>query len=154
MKEYSYRGGLVLVELHDKHLRSFVETWKQAKEKNIVLPATDDTDYESLETLLAHLLRSSRGYITWICEKLELADPGIEQQPEASEVITKLESYLEHLLEKWKTPLITIPEEKYHHPVFKTKWGVEFCIESMLEHAVMHPIRHEYQLQNLLKNQS
>ena len=67
-----------MVKLHEQHLRSFVKTWRKAKELNIKLPETTDTDYESLETLLRHVLRAARGYMIWICEKLELPAPEID----------------------------------------------------------------------------
>ncbi|RKY94987.1 MAG: hypothetical protein DRQ01_01015, partial [Ignavibacteriae bacterium] len=60
-----------MVQLHEQHLRSFVKTWRKAKELNIKLPETNDTDYESHETLLRHVLRAARGYMTWMCAKLE-----------------------------------------------------------------------------------
>jgi len=67
-------------------MRSFIETWKKAKEVNVPLPVTDDPFYKSLDTLLYHVLRSSRGYIIWICDKLILPDPGITPAPEENTV--------------------------------------------------------------------
>ena len=32
--------------------------------------------------LLNHALRAARGYMVWMCEKLELPDPEIEPPPE------------------------------------------------------------------------
>ena len=34
-----------------------------------------------------------------------------------------------------------------------TRWGSPYSINAMLEHAVMHPIRHRFQLENLLREQ-
>jgi hypothetical protein len=34
--------------------------------------------------------------------------------------------------------------------LFPSRWNVHYCIDAMLEHAVMHPIRHTFQLQELL----
>ena len=31
-----------------------------------------------------------------------------------------------------------------------SRWKVTYCIDGMLEHAVMHPIRHRVQLEALL----
>jgi len=64
-----------MVQLHEQHLCSFVKVWRKAKELNIELPETTDTDYQSLETLLRHVLRAARGYMTWMCKKLELPIP-------------------------------------------------------------------------------
>ncbi len=64
------------------------------------------------------------------------------------------ELYLSHILDKWHTPLADIEESKFHSQTYPSNWGVEYCIDSMLEHAVIHPIRHEFQLQNLITYQN
>ena len=136
--------------LQEKYLRSFVQTWKQAKEMNIVLPETDDSSYVSLEALLRHILRAARGYMTWMCDKLELPDPQINPTPGDKDIEAEADSYLEHVIEGWKLPLANVPEDKFNSTVYKSRWGVEYCIDAMLEHAVMHPLRHEFQLKNLM----
>jgi len=148
---YKYNGARAMVALQEQHLKSFIEIWRKAKEQNIRLPETDDTDYESLETLLFHVLRASRGYINWICEKLNLPDPKIDAIPNIKEVEQKADGYLEHLIDRWRRPLTEIPEKLFLDKTYTSRWKVDYCIDAMLEHAVMHPIRHEYQLSNLLK---
>ena len=154
MKNYLYSGAGALVSLHEKGMSKFLITWKIAENKNLKLPDTDDADYISLETLLLHVLNSSGGYLKWICQKLELPDPKIEKPPEVKSIRNEAEKYLEYLFEKWKTPLTEVPKEKFFAKTYKSNWGVEYCIEAMLEHAVMHPIRHESQLNNLMKIQN
>jgi uncharacterized damage-inducible protein DinB len=143
-----------MVHLHEEHLRSFVRTWKKSKELGIKLPETDDKDYESLETLLRHVFRAARGYMTWMCDKLELPDPKINPTPEAGEIATVTDSYLEHLIERWKNPLAAVTAEKFEDKLYTARWGVDYCIDAMMEHAVMHPIRHGFQLKNLIEKQS
>jgi uncharacterized damage-inducible protein DinB len=153
LKPYKYNGAHALVILHEKYMKLCLHTWQEAKSLGIKLPETDDQDYQSLDTLLRHIFRASRGYLTWMCDKLNLADPEIEKVPEAAVIESGAEAYLVHLLEKWRLPLADIPEEKFHKPTFTSRWGVEYCIDAMLEHAVMHPIRHEFQLRNLINTQ-
>jgi hypothetical protein len=124
-------------------MRAFLETWKEAAAEEVILPQTSDPDYTSLATLLRHVLNSSRGYLAWMCEKLEL--------PEVTDIERKADIFLEHLLEIWRLPLRDVPQERFFDNVYTSRWGVAYCIEAMLEHAVMHPIRHEFQLRNLLE---
>ena len=140
-----------MVLLHEKYLTCLLQTWQEAKKLNIKLPKTDDSDYESLETLLRHILRAAGRYMIWMCDKLNLPDPGIEPAPEPENIERGAEKYLEHLLTKWQTPLADVKEEKFMTQTYASNWGVEYCIDAMLEHAVMHPIRHEFQLRNLMK---
>lgn len=148
---FEYQGAAVLISLHEKYLKRFLETWKKAKSQNVRLPLTDDPNYVSIDTLLRHVLRAARGYMTWICEKLELPDPEINPTPEVEEIATQAETYLEHLLEKWQKPLQKVPEDRFYTPEYLSRWKTNYCIDAMLEHAVMHPIRHEYQLLRLLE---
>ena len=153
MKEYTYGGARALIALHEKHMRSYLETWRNAKKAGVVLPQTDDPSYKSMETLLRHPLKSSRGYIIWICKQLELPDPGIDPPPELDQVELSAGAFLEHLLERWDLPLRDVPEERFFDRTYTSNWDAEYCIEAMLEHAVMHPIRHEFQLKNLMQAQ-
>ena len=147
---YKYNGARAMVALQEQHLNSFLAVWRKAKANNVHLPKTEDKDYESLETLLVHILRTSRGYINWICEKLNLPDPQINPTPNKNEIEQKADSYLEHLLEKWRLPLKNVPKELFMDKTYTSRWKIDYCIDAMLEHAVMHPIRHEYQLSNLI----
>lgn len=150
LQSYKYNGARSLILLHEKHLSSCIKVWQEAKSLNIKLPVTDNENYKSLETLLRHILRAARNYMIWICDKLNLPDAGIEETPGIDLVEAKAEVYVSHLLEKWRLPLKDVEESKFHSPTFTSRWGVDYCIDAMLEHAVMHPIRHEFQLRNLI----
>ena len=150
MKEYVYGGARALVALHEQRMRSFLETWRKAKTAGVVLPQTTDPAYKSMETLLRHPLKSSRGYIVWICQKLDLPDPEIDPAPEAEHIEHSAGPFLDHLLERWQLPLRDVPEERFFDRTYTSNWDAEYCIEAMLEHAVMHPLRHEFQLINLI----
>ena len=51
-------------------------------------------------------------------------------------------------------PLQEIEEKHFHSPCYQSRWGVDYCIDAMLEHAVMHPIRHVFQLEELMLKQA
>jgi len=152
MDDYKYGGARALVLLHERHLRALLATWKEAKAANVSLPQTTDTDYASLEAILRHNLAAAKGYMTWICEKLELADPDIDEAPSLDTIAKQADSYIEHVLERWKTPLKDIEAQHFYKPAYTSRWGSDYCIDAMLEHAVMHPVRHEFQLRNLLNS--
>lgn len=149
---HRYRGARALVVLHERHLREFVAVWRRARAADVRLPETSDPCYESLESLLFHVLRSAGGYMTWMCEQLGLPDPGVAPPPGPERIAEAADAYLEHVLERWRTPLADVPEERFEDRAYTSRWGVPFSIDAMLEHAVMHPIRHSFQLINLLED--
>ena len=72
--------------------------------------------------------------------------------PELERIELSADAFLKHLLERWDLPLRDVPEERFFDRTYASNWDAEYCIEAMLEHAVMHPIRHEFQLINLMKS--
>ena len=134
-------------------MRELLPVWREAVRRGVRLPATDDPDGGSLHALLHHIFRASRGYMTWLCETLGLPDPGIEKAPPPDVVEREADRHLEHLLERWRAPLAGLAEERFQ-PIFKARWGADISGESMLEHAVVHPMRHRFQLQELMEAQT
>lgn len=148
---YRSRAVRALVLLHEEHLRRFVQTWGRALAASVRLPASDDPAYVSLDALGQHVLRSAGGYMLWMCEMLELPDPGIRPVPDADEIVREAEEYMEHVLERWRAPLRDVSNEQLETPEYPSRWETLYCIDAMLEHAVVHPIRHAFQLEELIK---
>jgi uncharacterized damage-inducible protein DinB len=152
LTNYRYRGARALVHLHGQAMRALLPVWQRAKAAQVRLPSTQDPNYASLESLLQHTLRAAGGYMIWLCEKLGLPDPGINPAPEASRVEQEAGSYIEHLLERWRLPLAEVEEARFG-AIHKSRWGEDMSLEGMLEHAVMHPLRHRFQLEELMEAQ-
>ncbi len=152
-EDYAHRGVRALVALHERELRAFLDTWKRAREANVNLPETGDPAYASLDALLGHVLRAARGYVVWTCEKLGEPDPGIDPAPDATELAGRADEYLEHVLAGWRRPLRELTEKHADREMYESSWGTPYCIDAMLEHAVMHPVRHAYQLEELMAAQ-
>lgn len=145
---YAYGGAWALVELHARHLRTFLDAWRRAKDAGVALPASEDPDCQSLDTLLRHVVGAARGYLAWVCKVLEQPAPAIEPVPE--DLSSAPGPYVERLLLAWDQPLRTLTQRAADRGVYPSSWGTEYCVDAMLEHAVMHPIRHTFQLEGLL----
>jgi hypothetical protein len=145
------RAVRALVLLHGEHLRAFVETWQRARAASVALPLTKDPAYASLDTLARHVIGAARGYLTWICEVLNLADPEIRPVPDAATLSRDAEGYAEHVLDRWRLSLQDITDDRLDTPEYPSRWKTLYCVDAMLEHAVMHPIRHSFQLQELMR---
>ncbi len=150
MTEYRYGGTRTLVILHERQLRKFLVAWRRAKKAGVMLPETDDPNYGSLEALLQHVLNCARHYMVWMCQVLELPDPDIRPEPAPEAAEAEAEGYVEHLVERWRTPLAELTEAQAYRPAHVSGWDVEYCIDAMLEHATMHPLRHRFQLEELV----
>ena len=105
-----------MVLLHEEHLRRFVHVWRMALANSVSLPATADPAYASLEALGRHVLSAAGGYMIWMCEMLALPDPGIHRAPDQAAIVGDAEDYMEHVLERWRTPLIEVSDERLETP--------------------------------------
>lgn len=143
-------GVRALVALHERELRAFLPVWERARAAGIVFPTTSDPAYASYGALLFHVLGAARGYLVWICASLEIADPEVNPTPPADRIEGKAKEQLEHLADRWRVALAEVPDERLEDRGYASRWGPSYTIDAMLEHAVMHPIRHRYQLENLL----
>jgi hypothetical protein len=151
LQDYRWRGARALVLLHEKAMRELLATWRDAERAGVTLPRTDDPHYASLETLLHHALRSSRGYLVWLCQKLGLPDPGIDSAPRPDVVKAEADRFLEHLLTRWRLALTDVEAERFE--TMHAGWGEGITGLAMLEHAAMHPQRHRFQLEELMEAQ-
>jgi len=141
---YQYNGARSMVILHEQELRLFVVIWKEAKASGIPLPPGG---YPNYDYILQHVLACARSYMVWMCERLGLPDPGIPAAPPPEVIEAQADQYLEAVLDGWREPLKDVPEDRFDE-VYKSRWNIDYCIDSMLEHAVMHPIRHSFQIEN------
>lgn len=149
--EHRSRAVLALVVLHERELRAFVETWRRAQRAGLVLPATPDPNYASLAHLLRHVLRAARGYLKWTCEQLRLPDPQVPPTPEPEALAADVDACLDPLCARWRVALAGVPDAALEPAAYLSRWKAPYTIDAMLEHAVMHPIRHAHQLEQLLR---
>lgn len=142
-----------LVRLHEKHLLLFFNTWQKCKSANLLLPKTSDPDYNSMDTLLHHVINSSKNYLIWICKNVNIDYSNVSSEMFLNPNELYTQKFIDKLTLLWKNSLTKLTSSDMEK-VFISNWDVKYSIEAMLEHAAMHCIRHEYQLRNLLKLKS
>ena len=148
---FKSRGVRALVMLQMAEMRRLFVVWKKAKRLGVELPKTLDPDYKDLDLLMRHPLRACRGYLTWLCEVLERPEAIIPDPPEPADVAKKGEAYLDVLERGWHKHMAWMPNEVLDSFVVHTsRWGAPMTVEAMLEHAAVHPMRHRFQLEELI----
>ena len=151
MTDYKSRAVRSLVELHEQELRAFMVTWRRFVASGKPMPeAPDDPDYESPERLVAHVQAAARSYMLWIWEMLEHPIEGLPRIREATEIVPRLDAFMEDTLDGWRRHMASLEDAQLSPVQFKTRWGELYAVEQMLEHAVVHPMRHRIQLDRVL----
>ena len=148
---FKSRGVRALVLLQMDEMDQLFIVWKKAKRLGVKLPATRDPAYQSVDLLMRHPLRSCRGYLTWLCEVLGRPDPRVPDPPEAENVAAHGAAYLKVLAKAWEKQMAWMPGKVLDaFTVYTSRWGAPMTVEAMFEHAVAHPMRHRFQLVELI----
>ena len=148
---FKSRGVRALVLLQMDEMDRLFAVWKKAKRLGVKLPVTRDPAYQSHDLLMRHALRACRGYLTWICEVQGRPDPRIPDPPEPEKVAKEGAAYLKVLAKAGEKHMAWMPGKVLDSfAVHTSRWGAPMTVEAMLEHAVAHPMRHRFQLEELI----
>jgi uncharacterized damage-inducible protein DinB len=118
----------------------------------IVDSATNDPDCASIQTIMNHVVKAGYGYANYI--RQQFGDFWIERKEQyelptpklAIEELDKMLFYtVETLTNKWDLNL----DDVIHHKI-KSRWGQEYDLEQLLEHAIVHILRHRRQIEKFL----
>jgi len=151
MSEFKSRSVRSLVELHERELRDFVATWRRFMASGKPMPeAHGDADYESRERLVAHVQASARSYLLWMWEALERPIEGLPLIRDPEVIVPRLDAFMEETLDGWRRHLAPLENEHLAPKQYLSRWGEPHTLEQMLEHAVVHPMRHRIQLERIL----
>jgi len=150
--EFRSRAVRSLVELHEREMRSFLELWKRFVAANLPIPeAHGDESYENRERLLGHVLMAARGYLTRIGEWVGRPVSDVDASKDPYEIAGRAAAFADEVLEAYPRHLAAITIEELEPQTHKTRWGDVMSVENLLEHAVVHPMRHRIQLERILE---
>jgi len=60
-------------------------------------------------------------------------------------------TFLDEVLAAWRRHLASLEDRELSPAVYKSRWDEDYSVEQMLEHAVVHPMRHRLQLERLMR---
>ncbi|MBI4242989.1 MAG: hypothetical protein HY606_02765 [Planctomycetes bacterium] len=151
--EFKSRGVRSLVELHEIELQNFLKTWERFIKSGAPLPdPLGDPDYKDKEHIVGHVLTAARAYLVWIGEQLGRPITDIDMEKDRYKIASDIQGFAQSLLSAWRRHLVSVADEECGPKTYKTRWGDNYTIENMLEHAVVHPMRHRIQLERILSD--
>lgn len=141
-----------LVELHEREMRSFLKIWERFANSDLPMPeAHGDEHYENRERLLAHVLMAARGYLTRIGEWVGHPVTDVDDSQDPYEIARRAAAFADGVLSAYPRHLAEITDEEVEPQVHRTRWGALMSVDMLLEHAVVHPMRHRIQLERILE---
>ena len=150
--EFRSRAVRSLVELHEKEVQSFLKVWARFVAADAAVPeAHGDESYENRERLAGHVLMAARGYLTRIGEWVGRPVGDVDASQDPYDIVARAPEFADAVLAAYRRHLAEVTDQELEPQVHKTRWGDLMSVENLLEHAVVHPMRHRIQLERILE---
>jgi len=152
-----YRKGAVgaLMDEYERaafELKSLVETVSEEDYTRIADAETQDADCHSIQTIMNHVVHAGYGYANAIREKISMSYEPLgkeRRQISQSEIGGEIEKVLAYMAETldgmWEMSYAELDEF-----VVSRKENFSENLEQLLEHAVLHILRHRRQIEKFL----
>lgn len=152
-REYRNNGAIgALLDEYEKSIDELKEVISGVtpRELTIIVDGdTKDSDCRSIQTILSHVVESGYTYVIeirkWLGEEISYAKKvrlASSQQYEIA--LDEMFGYNETLFEDY--PSIQLEEYDVTKKV-EVRWGQKYDVEQMLEHAIVHILRHRRQIE-------
>jgi uncharacterized damage-inducible protein DinB len=109
-----------------------------------------DESYESRERLVGHVLMAARGYMTRIGEWVDRPVNDVDGSQDPHDIASRLSAFADDVLAGYRRHMADVTDQELEPQVHRTRWGELMSVENLLEHAVVHPMRHRIQLERIL----
>ena len=133
-----------------EELKSVIGRVSEEDFNRIVDSETKDEDCRSIQTIINHVVGAGYGYADSIRESFGISSSCPKSVPvqnqEAAEKIDAMLVYTAQTLEgKW-----VMTDEEIQAVSIKTRWDAIYDLEQLLEHAIVHILRHRRQIERFL----
>jgi uncharacterized damage-inducible protein DinB len=150
----TYRQGAIgaLLDIYQEAISDFKKIIENIPDNALTIiidPHTTDENCKSIQTVLSHIVHSGYGYATNI-HNLKGNNTTRPDKifhltiKEYSEDLTNVFNYTEKIFKEFKDNEL----EQFDNSLkIKTGWGQFYDIEQMMEHAIVHILRHKRQIE-------
>jgi uncharacterized damage-inducible protein DinB len=154
MKKSYRKGGVgAMMDEYERaasELKLLIEETSEDNFTRIVDAETKDEDCRSIQTIITHVVRAGYGYADYIREAFSMASARPENAPVLHrEAVAKIEAMLDYTVQtlegKWE-----MKDEEIESLAMTVRWGPTYNLEQLLEHAIVHILRHRRQVERFL----
>lgn len=156
MKNYRNNGAIgAILDEYEKALTELENVIADLVDKDLITivdSKTKDSDCKSIQTILTHIIRAGYCYIIEIRKSLGEQIDFVERQKfntveQYKAELRKMFEYNEQLFKDY--PNLNLEELDSKKKIL-VKWGQYYDVEQLLEHAIVHILRHRRQIERFL----
>lgn len=147
-----YRRGAIgaLMDEYERaafELKSVLQAIGESDYARVADARTENENCRSVQTIASHVVRAGYGYANYLREQFSMSVAPVEDKLIAlgeieGEIDKMLACTIETLDGRWE-----MAREEMTNAVIKARWGVTYDIEQLLEHAIVHVLRHRRQIE-------
>lgn len=153
MKKYRNNGAIgALLDEYEKSIKELTEVIRDISHHQLVViidPKTNDNDCRSIQTILTHIIQSGYTYPIeirkWLGEEIEYKKKTpLHSINEYNIALKEMLNFNENLFVDY--PNLQIEEHDIDKKI-KARWGQQYDVEQLFEHAIVHVLRHRRQIE-------
>lgn len=151
----SYRRGAIgaLMDEYERAASELVRLVVRIPEEEfarVVDSQTEDEDCRSVQTIMSHVVGAGYGYADYLRKQFSIESTRPQHRLlSRQEALEQLEAALWYMVEtldgRWE-----LSAEEIAGIVVKTRWGPVYDAEGLLEHAIVHVLRHRRQIERFI----
>lgn len=154
MKQKYRKGGIgALMDEYERAASEFKNLIDQISESDylmIVDNETKDDDCRSVQTIVSHMVNSGYNYANYIRDWFSIPKNSPERrmlkQKDFLNEFDKMLTYTSETLEgKWE-----YSDDEIQKVKMVVRWGPQYDLEQLLEHAIVHLLRHRRQIEKII----
>jgi len=161
MKKTYRKGGVgAMMDEYERAAGELKNVLGRASEEQfvrIVDPDTKDEDCRSIQTIMTHVVRAGYGYADYIRGAFGIPStrpketlPGSTLPVVRGKATEKIDGFLAYTAQtlegKWE-----MTDDDIQKVSMKSRWGSNYDLEQLLEHAIVHILRHRRQIERFLE---
>jgi uncharacterized damage-inducible protein DinB len=152
-KKFRESGAIgAFLDEYEKSLNELIETINDISEKElakIIDFETNDEDCKSIQSILTHVVQSGYTYVVeirkWLGEDLEYRSKmNFQTAKDYKYALKEMFEFNEQLFIDY--PNLTLCENDQNKKI-NVRWGQSYDVEQLLEHAIVHILRHRRQIE-------
>lgn len=153
--EKKYRKGAVGAMMDEyeraaRELQSILQTISEGDFARIADAEATDEACRSIQTIASHVIAAGYFYANYIRDEFSMDSAPVAQRSYSrGEAVNGINAMLDYTIEtlngKWE-----MSDDEMANTVINTRWGVTYDLEQLLEHAIVHVLRHRRQIEKFI----
>ena len=151
-----FRRGAIgaILDEYERALREYIGVLEGVSSEDferVLDTDTKDDDCRSIQTISRHVIGAGYGYAVTIRRAWgeEMERPATKP-PSPDAVISELEKMFQFNLDTFRDDPADI-DQKMEETHFEVSWGETYTPEQLMEHAIVHVLRHRRQIQKFVQ---